>query len=111
MLRLSFGINLYDTHSAIAVKREVVKALAGDVKSNCAFSGCELILLALSNGYKVTEIEVDHLPRTSGKEKGANLRDAIWTPVDLLKFLLRIRFPLFLFKRHTDQQDRGVVKT
>lgn len=85
VLRLCFGISLHDTHSAIAVKKEVVQAIVNEVQSPCAFAGCEFILRALKHGFKVTEIEIDHKPRTAGKATGVNLRDAIWTPLNLLQ--------------------------
>ena len=88
ILRFCFGINLHDTHSAIAVKQKVVKAIINEVQSPSAFAACEFILRALMKGFLVTEIEIEHLPRVVGKAKGANFRDAFWTPINLLKFWL-----------------------
>lgn len=103
VLRLCFGISLHDTHSAIAIKKEVVQTIVNEVKSSCAFAGCEFILRALNHGFKVTEIEIDHKPRTAGKATGANLRDAIWTPLNLLRLLWELKQLPFLFKNHSDQ--------
>ena len=97
ILRLCFGVSLHDTHSAIAVKKEVIQAIVNDVQSPSAFAGCELILRTLMRRFRVTEIEIDHSPRIAGKAKGANLRDAVLTPVNLLQLLWELR--------------RGIVKT
>ena len=86
ILRLFFRINLHDTHSAIAVKKEVVKAIGDKIKSYSSFAGCEFILQTIKHGYKVTEIEVEHLPRKAGRATGANLKDAVLTPINLLQF-------------------------
>lgn len=97
VLRFCFQINLHDTHSAIAVKKNVVQAIASKVQSSCAFAGCEFILRAITHGFCITEIEIVHTPRIAGKAKGANMRDAILTPVNLLQFLLtlwQISYPL-----------------
>ena len=89
ILRLFFRINLHDTHSAIAVKKEVVKAIGDKIKSYSSFAGCEFILQTIKHGYKVTEIEVEHLSRKAGHATGANLKDAILTPINLLQFWWR----------------------
>lgn len=89
VLRFLFKINLHDTHSAIAVKKVVVKEIGNKIKSHSSFTSCEFILQAINNGFKVTEIEVEHLPRKAGHATGANLRDAIWTPINLLEFWAR----------------------
>lgn len=105
VLRFCCGMNLHDTHSAIAVKKKVVKAIADEVQSHSAFAGCEFILRALTAGFSVTEIEIDHLPRISGKAKGANLRDAILTPVNLLEFLWKIQ------EKHNIKNIGGIART
>lgn len=98
ILHLCFGISLHDTHSAIAVKKNVVLAIIGKIQSSSSFAGCEFILRALMSGFRVTEIEIDHLPRIAGKATGANVRDAIRTPLNLLQFLWENRQMSFLLK-------------
>lgn len=91
IVRSFFGITLSDTHSAIAVKKDVVNKITDKVKSKSAFAGCEFILQALAHGFQVSEIEVDHLPRMKGKAKGANFRDAILTPINLVQLKWRLQ--------------------
>lgn len=113
MLRFCFGINLHDTHSAIAVKKKVVQAIANKVQSSCAFAGCEFILRALKQGFKVAEIEVDHLPRVAGVAKGANIKDGIWSLLNILQFCLELKeFPFFsLNKKISVEKSRNPIKT
>lgn len=111
MLRICFGINLHDTHSAIAVKKSLVEGIIHKIKSNSAFSGCEFILRAITQGFKITEIEIEHLPRVKGKAKGANMRDAIWTPVNLIRFWFELRIMSFLHKDELVKDRRSIVKT
>lgn len=101
LLCFCFGIDLHDTHSAIAVKQEVVKAIASEIQSPSAFAGCEFILRSLMKGFRVTEIEIDHLPRIHGKAKGANMRDAIRTPLNLMQLFWEVK----------RKNDRGVITT
>lgn len=91
ILRICFGTNLHDTHSGIAVKQKVARVIASEVQNQSAFAGCEFILRALIKGFRITEIEIEHSHRRAGKAKGANLRDAIRTPIELLRFLWKVK--------------------
>lgn len=70
ILRRVFGIRIRDVDCAFKLMTaEVAKAV--QPKSGGAFFSAEFVLRANALGYRVAEVGVTHLPRTSGTSKGA----------------------------------------
>jgi glycosyltransferase involved in cell wall biosynthesis len=68
--RLLFGTQTYDAGSLKLVCREIYNI---PVKSTGVFVEAERIVRAKRLGYRIGSINVDHIPRISGKASGAKL--------------------------------------
>lgn len=70
VLRLLFGLRTRDVDCAFkVVKRSVADSVIP--RSGGAFFSAEFLLRAQKAGYRVTEVGVNHYPRTVGSAKGA----------------------------------------
>jgi len=93
--RFSFGMTLHDFNSGFkALKREVLKDL------NLRIGQHRFLLnLAHHRGYRVGEVEIQHLPRKQGKTK-YGLSRMFWGFFDLIALRLQLAFterPMALF--------------
>jgi hypothetical protein len=61
------------------------------LEGNGATLDTELLAGAKAVGYRIAEVEVTHLPRTSGKATGADLKVILRALRDLPRFRLRLR--------------------
>jgi glycosyltransferase involved in cell wall biosynthesis len=75
VLRTMFDLHVRDIDCAFKLfDRKVVDALVGDLESRSAFISPELVIRAEIAGFRVTEVGVNHYPRTAGKSGGASLK-------------------------------------
>ena len=66
-----FRVKVWDPGS-IKLMRAPIREI--QVDSRGVFEQAERIIRAYALGYKVTKVDVEHMPRTSGKARGASLR-------------------------------------
>lgn len=85
LISLMAGQRIHDVNSVALLKREILK----DVRfvSRGAFIHAEIALNVLKKGFGMTEIPIDHKPRTHGSASGNKLRVMIATVRDLLRYL------------------------
>jgi glycosyltransferase involved in cell wall biosynthesis len=75
VLRTMFDLHVRDIDCAFKLfDRQVVDALVGELESRSAFISPELVIRAQIAGFRVTEVGVNHYPRTAGKSGGASLK-------------------------------------
>jgi glycosyltransferase involved in cell wall biosynthesis len=74
-LRAMFGLHVRDVDCAFKlIDRRMLDDFASELSSRSAFISPELIIRATRRGFRLTEVGVDHYPRTAGKPKGASLK-------------------------------------
>jgi len=84
-----WGKHFGDLGSIKLARAHLWKQLPFDSKS--AFVHAERILIAYTNGARITTIPVEHFSRTSGHSKFANPKEAVRATADLLRFRLSAR--------------------
>lgn len=88
--RLVMGIDVHDAHSAMLVNRRALDEIVPLVKSRSALIPAELIFRARQRDLRITEVEVEHQPRTAGRQTGAKLSEILKVQLDLLRLRLRL---------------------
>lgn len=83
-LRLLLGIRCRDADSATLYRREPLQRALGALRSDSACLAAELLWRMTRAGATLSEVEIPHLPRASGRAKGVNLKDALGVPRNLL---------------------------
>ena len=97
-IRLLFGFLCTDIDCGFKVfKREILARVP--LYSHGAMVDTELLAGAKARGYTIKETAVAHLPRTAGKQTGANLRVILRAFRDLFRFRLRLNAELAREKR------------
>jgi glycosyltransferase involved in cell wall biosynthesis len=75
VLRTMFDLHVRDIDCAFKLfDRNVVDTLVGELESRSAFISPELVIRAEIAGYRITEVGVNHYPRTAGKSGGASIK-------------------------------------
>jgi len=73
LVTVVFGLRLHDINCAFKLfKREIFDGI--ELKSNGAFINAEIFARAKNKGFSIAEVGVNHYPRISGKQTGANLK-------------------------------------
>ncbi|HTP10053.1 MAG TPA: glycosyltransferase family 2 protein [Anaerolineae bacterium] len=89
VVMLLFGRTIHDIDCGFKVfRREALDHL--HLESNGAMIDTEMLAEMRARGFKMTEVPVTHLPRTTGSSTGANLKVIIRAFRDLFKFRLRL---------------------
>ena len=83
-----FQVKLWDPGS-IKLMREPIRRIPVD--SRGVFEQAERIIRAHALGYRVAKVDVEHLPRTSGRGRGASWRNVVGGVRDLARFYIRFR--------------------
>lgn len=83
MLRTLYGIKHKDINSIKLFKRRILDSL--ELKSFTPFVDAELCIRAQKAGFKIIELPIDHLPRTSTGASGGKVSVILDTFFDLLK--------------------------
>ena len=90
MERLIVRTAVRDAHSAMALTRAAVDAIAPQIVSTSAVIPAEILARAKLLGLRVAEIEIDHHPRTNGIQTGANLPGLVLAQADLIRLRRRL---------------------
>lgn len=84
MLRLLLGISSRDVDSATLYRRERLQAVLPRLRSDSACLAAEILWRMKAGGATLGEVEIPHRPRTSGRAKGVNWKDALGVPRNLI---------------------------
>jgi glycosyltransferase involved in cell wall biosynthesis len=89
LISVLFGINLRNINALKLIKASAIEDIL--IESKSAFVDAEILIKANKAGYRITEVEIEHLPRLKGKQKGARLSTVLGTIRDLLSLYRKIR--------------------
>lgn len=84
LIRTLFGVKVKDYQFVQIYKKEVIDSI--NVEATQTFVPPELIIKAISKGYRMREYKTRFYPRLKGKSKCGNLRVISRTLYDMLKF-------------------------
>jgi len=85
LVRLFFGRQVRDVNCAFKLlRRDILSRM--DLRSNGALINTEVFVLARRQHARIVEVAVQHYPRTSGKQTGANPRVVLRAFRELLSF-------------------------
>jgi len=88
-VRLLFGYLCRDIDCGFKLfRREILEHVT--IVSNGAMIDTELLAGAKARGYRITDVEVTHLPRVIGEATGANIKVIVKAFRDLARFRLRL---------------------
>ncbi len=89
MVRLLFGYLCRDIDCGFKLfRREILEHVT--IVSDGAMIDTELLAGAKARGYRITDVEVTHLPRVIGEATGANVKVIVKAFRDLARFRLRL---------------------
>jgi glycosyltransferase involved in cell wall biosynthesis len=107
LVRLLFGYLCRDIDCGFKLfRREILGRVP--IASDGAMIDTEFLAGARARGYRVAEVPVTHLPRTSGEATGANLSVILKAFRDLVRFRLRLSRELRAERRQTGQVSEDV---
>ena len=90
LVRLLFGRLVRDVNCAVKlIRRDLVRQL--DLQSKGALINTELLVKARQRGARTVEVAVEHYPRESGKQTGANPRVVLRAFAELIAFRRSVR--------------------
>lgn len=84
-----YGLRVHDINSIKLIKREVLEHIHFETTS--AFTDAELCIRAARLGYRVGEVNVEHLARAFGEASGGKFRIMWDTFVDSIRMWKRLR--------------------
>lgn len=93
LLRLLFGLPCRDVDSSTLYRGERLGQILPAVHSDSAAIAAEILLRMKRDGARIGEAEIPHRPRTSGRAKGVNWKDALGVPRNLARLALGRRGP------------------
>jgi glycosyltransferase involved in cell wall biosynthesis len=89
LVRLLFGRQVRDVNCAFKLlRRDIVSRM--DLRSNGALINTEVFVLARRQHARIVEVPVNHYPRTSGRQTGANPRVVLRAFRELLAFRVEV---------------------
>lgn len=88
LCEILFRVRVWDPGS-IKLMREPIRHIP--VISNGVFEQAERIIRAHALGYRISKVDVDHMPRTSGKARGASWRNVLGSARELIRFYIAFR--------------------
>lgn len=88
MLKGILGISCRDVDSTTLYRREPLQSVLPEVRSESAAIAAEILWRMTRNGASFGEVEIPHRPRTTGRAKGLNWKDALGVPRNLLRLWL-----------------------
>lgn len=89
--RLVLGLRVHDVDSVFMIRRAVLDAVASEISSESDFISVELLVRAQRRGFRVTEVQIDHLPRIGGQPRALTPSRVVRTLVDLALSIIRMR--------------------
>jgi glycosyltransferase involved in cell wall biosynthesis len=92
VLRTVFDLHVRDIDCAFKLfDRRVVDMFVGELESRSAFISPELVIRAQLAGFRITEVGVNHYPRTAGKSGGASFKVIARTIQEMRKLRADLR--------------------
>ena len=91
VVRLIVGLPAHDVDSGILVRKEVIAAVASQLRCSSDFLPVELLARAMSHGYRVREVTIVHRPRSAGKPGSIVPLSVLRTLGDLARSLPALR--------------------
>jgi glycosyltransferase involved in cell wall biosynthesis len=108
-VRTLFGLRVHDVDSSFLIRRDVFDAISGDLGDDTDFLPVEMLVLAASHGYVVTEVGVEHHARAGGQPTSINPRSVLRTLATMVRSIVRLRRlrreTLRRAARHMGEQD------
>ena len=89
LIRILYGLKVQDINSIKLIKRKVLEHIHFEVTS--AFTDAELCIRAARLGYRVGEVNVEHLARAYGEASGGKFNIMWDTFVDSIRMWKRLR--------------------
>ena len=84
LIRILLGVSCRDVDSSTLYRRERLQAVLPELRSDSACLAVEILWRLLGKGGRVGELEIPHRPRTTGRAKGVNWKDALGVPRNLI---------------------------
>jgi len=87
VVRFLLGLPTHDVDSGILVRKEVIAAVASQIRCSSDFIPVELLARAMNHGYRISEVRIVHRPRVAGKPGSIVLLSVLRTLGDLARSL------------------------
>ena len=96
-VRILFKLPIHDVNSSVLVRRMVIERIGTKINARSSFISVELVIRALSEGFRIAEAPIEHHPRVAGKARGLRPKDIIKIAFNLATlwlYLIRLRASL-----------------
>ncbi len=101
-VRTLFRLPIHDVNSSVLIRRAVIERIGDKINASSSFISVELVIRAMSEGFRIAEAPIEHHPRIAGKARGLRAKDIakiLFNLVFLWVYLLRLRASLRREKR------------
>jgi glycosyltransferase involved in cell wall biosynthesis len=88
--RALMGVDVHDAHSSMLLNRRALDEIVPLVVSDSALIPAEILLRARERELTITEVNVEHFPRTSGRQTGVSVSEVLRVQLDLLRLRRRL---------------------
>jgi undecaprenyl-phosphate 4-deoxy-4-formamido-L-arabinose transferase len=88
--RLLMRVDVHDAHSSMLLNRRALDEIVPLVISNSALIPAEILVRARERGLRITEVNVDHYPRATGRQTGISVSEVLRVQFDLLRLRRRL---------------------
>ena len=88
--RLLMRVDVHDAHSSMLLNRRALDEIVPMVVSNSALIPAEILVRARERGLRITEVNVDHYPRATGRQTGVSVSEVLRVQFDLLRLRRRL---------------------
>jgi glycosyltransferase involved in cell wall biosynthesis len=88
--RLLMGVDVHDAHSSMLLNRRCLDEIVPLVVSNSALIPAEILVRARQHGLRITEVNVEHYPRLTGRQTGISVSEVLRVQFDLLRLRRRL---------------------
>jgi|SRR3989339_896664 len=89
LIRILFNIKLHNVNAMKLLKKEVFDKNINWGKNLCI--DAEIIARAIKNGYKISEISLEHFPRNIGKTKVVNMKNTLSAFINLFVLYFKLK--------------------
>jgi glycosyltransferase involved in cell wall biosynthesis len=94
--RLLMGVDVHDAHSSMLLNRRALDEVVPMIGSHSALIPAEILVRARERGLRITEVDVEHFPRVTGRQTGVSVSE-----------VLRVQFDLLQLRRRLQQERRA----
>jgi undecaprenyl-phosphate 4-deoxy-4-formamido-L-arabinose transferase len=88
--RALMGVDVHDAHSSMLFNRRALDEIVPLVVSDSALIPAEILLRARERNLSITEVNVEHFPRASGRQTGVSVSEVLRVQLDLLHLRRRL---------------------